>query len=211
MGYYASGYGTISFYRSLKDEEREQLSDVLGREFDMGFSDRSDLIDLYTDGNYHEDEVYEVLNEVARAFPIQSGSIEFHGDDECFWKMDYHPELEGTDAASCWVEHSGSIVYEDDNPQYVYVLLHHWDSDASEGFETKVFSASSLALARQYMRMEAAKIRAEYEQLYGKDLWEKDYTWENDDEIHLGFDPRGFMSNAVVYSWRLERQEVTGS
>ena len=211
MGYYASGGGSIFFSRPLRDDETEKIIDILNDEFEVGFDQEADCIDLWTDGNYHEDSIRGVLDDVARDFPIESGEIEFHGDDECFWKFTYRPDLRETEAVSCWAEQTGSIVYEGDDPKYVYVLLHHWDSDASEGFETKVFSASSLVLARQYMRMEAAKIRAEYEQLYGKDLWEEDYTWENEDEIHLGFDPRGFMSNAVIYSWRLERQEVTGT
>ena len=211
MGYYASGCGTISFYHPLKDEEMEQLIDVLSREFEVGFSAGADYIELYTDGNYHEDEVYAALDEVARAFLIQSGSIEFRGDDDCFWKMDYHPELEGTDAASCWVEQSGSIVYEDRKPQCVYVLLHRWDCDASAGSEVMIFAEDSLALARKTMREEAEKIKTEYRELYGEDPWEKDYTWEGEDEIRLGFDPRGFLSSAVIYSWEISRREVTGS
>ncbi len=91
-------------------------------------------------------------------------------------------------------------------PKYVYVLRTQWDTPDNEGAEVLgVYSESGLDKARARMRHEASKIKLEYP----FDIWQSDYTWEEPDEIHLGFDPGVYLVPATVYGWNVEKFEIT--
>ncbi len=84
----------------------------------------------------------------------------------------------------------------------VYVLLNTWDTPDTEGTEVVgVWACKENAQAR--MVEEAKKIRMEFP----ADFWEEDMTWEDDNEIHLGFDPKN-LELATIYCWTIHTVEV---
>jgi len=78
----------------------------------------------------------------------------------------------------------------------VYILEHRWDNADNEGSEIQVFSYDHLNMARKTMRDAAEKIRAQ---------WEQDYTWEDENSIHLGFTDSLY---GTVYAWEIYEREV---
>lgn len=89
----------------------------------------------------------------------------------------------------------------------VYVLHTTWSNPDDEGNEIQVFSEEHLEEARDIMRKSADGIKACYhDEAYG-DPWEDDYTWESEDDIHLGFCDQPF-GLATIYTWEIERTEV---
>ena len=86
----------------------------------------------------------------------------------------------------------------------VYVLLHEWSSEDTEGTEILgVYAESRLDMARQDMAQSAARIKEEMPDA----KWEDDYTWSDEDSIHMGFSTPGFLLD-VVYSWDILEREV---
>ena len=87
---------------------------------------------------------------------------------------------------------------------FVYVLHTHWDTPDNEGTEILgVYASDALDKARSDMRAADAISRE-----YPDDAWEDDYTWEDDDMIHLGFDPQAVFEPATIYSWEITRLPV---
>lgn len=89
---------------------------------------------------------------------------------------------------------------------FVYVLHTTWSNEDDEGSEIQVFSEDHLEEARAAMHKGAEGIRSCYHDDNCGEPWEDDYTWESEDDIHLGFCmPFGF---ATIYSWEIQHLEV---
>lgn len=107
MGYYANGYGYFEV------ENKDTIVDAFAKAM-VGIDDKTfnsevslwenDLvIDYNYEGNYHEEEVREVLDAIALL--VKEGSMmEFRGEDDEHWAF----------VLECgnWVEKQGRIVYE---------------------------------------------------------------------------------------------------
>lgn len=87
--------------------------------------------------------------------------------------------------------------------EWVSVLYHRWDTPDNEGNEV-IGVYWDKQKAREEMRSHAEAIRAEFP----PDIWQEDYTWEEDDEIHLGFDPQKQYVAATIYCWEIVEMEV---
>ena len=87
----------------------------------------------------------------------------------------------------------------------VYILEHRWDNADNEGGEIQVFSHDHLDMAREAMREAAEKIRAKFRGEDGTEPWEQDYTWEDENAIHLGFTD---LLYGTVYAWEIYERPV---
>ena len=113
MGYCASGHGCITMKYRLPIEVIDEIENVLREQFEVDTfkSNASDAdakvsFDVWTDyDKYYEDAVWEVLETVAKLTVIESGEIEYYGDDDCHWRFIYKD--------SKWEEQDGHIVYEE--------------------------------------------------------------------------------------------------
>lgn len=87
----------------------------------------------------------------------------------------------------------------------VYVLSTYWDTEDNEGNEVLgIYSEENLEKARNDMLACADAVK----EMFPADVWQDDFTWEYDDEIHLGFDPQIAFCNATIYSWEITKHEV---
>lgn len=85
----------------------------------------------------------------------------------------------------------------------VYILYHYWDTPDDEGNEViGAYRRYEDALVAMTSGAETVK------SYFADDFWDDDMTWEDDCEIHLGYDPRSANELATVYCWRIERAEV---
>lgn len=89
----------------------------------------------------------------------------------------------------------------------IYVLIHTYDNEANAGTEVLAASFDPEPL-REMMRKEAQKIRAEVEKEYGADIWQDDFVWESNDDIHLGWQPKE-ISAANIWWWEIMKTEIT--
>ena len=85
---------------------------------------------------------------------------------------------------------------------YVYVLETVWDTENDSGNDTQVFAEDHLEIAQEVMRENAKEIRS----FYDDDVWNDDYTWEDDMSIGLGFLDNMFA--ATTYTWYIRKLEV---
>lgn len=86
----------------------------------------------------------------------------------------------------------------------VYVLLHEWSSEDTDGVEILgVYSEACVDIARQDMAQSAARVQEEMPDAH----WEDDYTWSEEDSVHMGYRTPGFLLD-VVYSWEIIEKEV---
>lgn len=118
MGYHATGNGRLIFTKNVEDVrkmmfEKETGDEIIEDLFCSWFSRECDYYDtedsIYLwhpdDWNYRDDFV-EVLEKLAVV--TKKGRIEFAGEDDCHWCMEYNPQL------GRWEEKNGRIVYEDE-------------------------------------------------------------------------------------------------
>lgn len=85
----------------------------------------------------------------------------------------------------------------------VYVLHRHWDGPCCEGNDIMgVYWNVDDAI--DDMKSDAAVIKAEYP----TDFWEDDMTWEDDREIHLGYDDINGFEPATIYCWEITEFEI---
>lgn len=207
MGYYADGSGNICFSRVLKEEEMQAVEEILSEEFEDVSSDL-DYVDFWTSDKYHDDNVLQVLHNISDRFPVSSGCVEYTGEDHCYWRFRYDPGIAESEMASDgWIEESGEIVYESDR-EPVVVLTKEWCTEENEGCNVEVYRKRNLTLARMAMRAEVRMIRQEWTDRCGYDPWQEDYTWENEDDIHLGFQTDGVYPFVNHYSWSIKVMEV---
>jgi len=92
----------------------------------------------------------------------------------------------------------------------IYVLHHYWDTPDNEGNEI-IGAYYKIDNAVSEMRAEA-EITKSY---YPADFWEDDFTWENDNEIHLGNCSTAYSNEcftatglATIYCWEIKKVEV---
>lgn len=106
MGYYATGFGTITFNKHLDTHEIEVVTGCV-REFEFEFifdGYRQDM-DLSHDGKYYDDLLKEDLVRLFDTGLVASGDIEFCGEDDAHWRFHYTP--------TGFVEQNGRIVYDE--------------------------------------------------------------------------------------------------
>jgi len=85
----------------------------------------------------------------------------------------------------------------------VYVLHHYWNTLDNEGNEVLgVYRHKEHAQAE--MRSRAAALKKEFP----VDAWDEDYTWEDADEIHLGFESQNAFEPATIYCWTIVKTDV---
>lgn len=100
MGYFANGFGKFHLDVPVQNLPKEVLNEV---ELVFAPSWDHNCLSLDFDGRYDEGEVFETLEKI---YPhIQSGEIEFSGEDE-FWMIRYNSEKK------CFEKLRGKIVYE---------------------------------------------------------------------------------------------------
>lgn len=86
----------------------------------------------------------------------------------------------------------------------VYVLHHYFDTPDVEGNEI-IGVYRSIEAARAKMNLCAAKPKKEFMD----NVWETDMTWQEDNEIHLGFsEVCGGCPVATYYCWEIITAEV---
>jgi len=85
----------------------------------------------------------------------------------------------------------------------VYVLYHYWGTPDTEGNEVLgVYRYKEHAQAE--MRSQAAVLKKEFP----SDAWEDDYTWEDENEIHLGYESQNAFESATIYCWTIVKMDV---
>lgn len=118
MGYHASGSGRIAFTKNIEDVKKMKFGNELGAgifeklttywfEYESDFYDTDNSIYLWhpDDWNYHGDFI-ELLDKLSPV--IRSGCLEFIGEDNCMWKIEFNPDSKE------WAEYNGDVVYEDE-------------------------------------------------------------------------------------------------
>lgn len=85
----------------------------------------------------------------------------------------------------------------------IFVLHHYWDTPDNEGNEILGVYYDK-EHAQSQMRSQAAVLKEEF----SPDVWDEDYTWENEDEIHLGFDTKLPYSGLTIYCWKIVEMGV---
>ena len=113
MGYYAHGSGELRLKRQIPDDIIESLeefdeTDQYVRHEKTGKQVHYLFLNHY-DEKYCEDYVYDDLKKIEPF--VESGSIDFHGEDDCVWRFRFSPE------AKEFIEDTGKISYDfDDEP-----------------------------------------------------------------------------------------------
>lgn len=109
MGYYASGYGSVTAKdKSSADAITKLLEDseqFLFSGWPNSLYDQPLVITIQQDDDkYHEDEVYDFLHSIEDY--ITEGLIEYTGEDDYHWAFKFKPDIRE------WRELSGEIIYE---------------------------------------------------------------------------------------------------
>lgn len=85
----------------------------------------------------------------------------------------------------------------------VYVLTNYWDTPDNEGHNVMgVFKDIDNAIS--VMRADVERTKG----YYPVDYWEKDMTWEDDCEVHLGRSAKSFGELATIHCWEITKAEV---
>lgn len=109
MSYRAYCNGRIGFDGPMTDKVEKELEHI----FPVGYgyeyywdSDnvKSEIYFMYN-GNYHEDDVIGILDDISKLITITLGECYFSGEDDTFWRFIFRNGM--------WVEQNGTIVYED--------------------------------------------------------------------------------------------------
>lgn len=100
MSYIATCNGN---FRIKEGKLNDELFDKVEPFFDSVEKFGSD-IEVFYNGNYHEDNFCQFMNEMAEA--AESGTLYCAGEDDSYWKF---VVKDGN-----WKEYSGSIVYDDE-------------------------------------------------------------------------------------------------
>lgn len=116
MGYCADGSGYIDIVAN-EDNWVEIAVDVKLMLDDAGFGVVPQLsplsIDFDYSGNYHEDDVIGVLNDISNKYEISSGELEFTGEDHASWRFIYRDGV--------WHEENGEVVYKSGD-EHLYIV-----------------------------------------------------------------------------------------
>lgn len=99
MSYYANAYGRCILISEFTDDIRK----IVEKSFD-DFSVYDNEINFEAYRNYHEEEVYAFCDAI-KPF-VKNCVIEFHGEDETYWRFIYDPDRK------TFSEENGHIVYE---------------------------------------------------------------------------------------------------
>ena len=93
MGYYASGGGTIYFRNPLSEEKKNEVSAILENAWHYGewYKDNR-VVDVQMEYDKYNYDTEEAINEIAKNFAVESGSIEYTGEDCERWRFVYNPK-----------------------------------------------------------------------------------------------------------------------
>ncbi len=122
MGYHATGSGRLTFTKNVECVKKMIFGKETGDEiiedlccnwfsYECDFYDTEDSIYLWhpDDWNYR-DGFIEVLEKLAAV--TKKGCIEFTGEDDCHWCVEFNPQT------SHWEEKNGRVIYEDEIEEY---------------------------------------------------------------------------------------------
>ena len=121
MSYYANGNGFIAFKKALTEEEFSRAEDILSdglesdgiRKAKRRYADGSQpdesytYFDIWSSEKYCGELVEDALNGVAEIAEIDSGEINFVGEDQELWRFIF--------SDGKWVEQNGTVVYIQDS------------------------------------------------------------------------------------------------
>ena len=106
MGYYANYEGHMRFKEKLSNEDLRNICDFFNEyEFDpdnLGIS-------VWGYEKYYDDAVIEDLNKMKPY--ISEGSIEYHGDDDTYWRFILNDNE--------WIQEQGLVYYESEIQQMI--------------------------------------------------------------------------------------------
>ena len=114
MGYYAWGSGDISFAELLNKDTSDAIEDVASEVFSLAsireYYDETgaySILDLdFEYDKYHDDDVWDVLEQISGIAEVRDAYITFYGEDDCFWKFVYK---DGE-----WDDVVGDVVFQDE-------------------------------------------------------------------------------------------------
>ena len=89
MGYCAGGSGDVGIKENIPDDVYQKLEEVF---IVSPYTDikKQPAICLWAEGKYCEDLVIDALDALIPY--ITDGSVEFHGEDETFWRFRFIPD-----------------------------------------------------------------------------------------------------------------------
>lgn len=84
----------------------------------------------------------------------------------------------------------------------IFVLYRYWNTPDNEGSEVfGVFRNEKDAHSTMIKDVDAVRLQ------YPIDFWSLDMTWEEEREVHLGYDPMNGKL-ATIYCWNIAEMEV---
>lgn len=109
MGYSVQGFGEVIIKEKNKQKIQE-IKELLEQEFEITSYYRKDesrrdttILGLYYEGKYCEEEIYQVLNDLANMTCLVAGNIEFEGEYEDYWRTIWKNGE--------WTEETGMLIY----------------------------------------------------------------------------------------------------
>lgn len=170
MGYYADGSGYIDIVAN-EDNWTEIALDVKLMLDDAGFGVFVPKllplsIDFDCSGNYHEDDVIGVLNDISNKYEISSGELEFTGEDNIHWRFIYDDGV--------WIEEDGDVVYRH-GKEHLYIVC------IDEAYTRDIQVMTPDENADKYFEVEADEFDVEWGDYGSADLY-LGYYWAKNPE-----------------------------
>ena len=109
MGYYASGDGIIILKKGISTDEVEEILKSYDHRYEVEINIEEDknkqiILDIVRPHDKWRDDEETELFEIIAPY-IESGHIDFEGEEGCYWRYQYNPETKE------WDEHSGEIIF----------------------------------------------------------------------------------------------------
>lgn len=146
------------------------------------------LLDLCVRDRDHASAIYEAVEHDALAFAVKMQE-----------EKDFH--INASDVAHAL----GNALLNKVAGRNVYCLYAYWDTEDSAGSQILgVYTEDHLEQARADMMNDVEKLKSRD----AADLWESEYSYEDDDSIQLGYDPMVPFCSAVIYRWEITKCEV---
>lgn len=109
MGYCASGDGIIVLKKGISTEEAKEILKSYDHRYEVEINIEEDenkqvVLDIVRPHDKWRDDEETELFELIAPY-IESGHMDFEGEEECYWRYQYNPETKE------WDEYSGEIVF----------------------------------------------------------------------------------------------------
>lgn len=87
----------------------------------------------------------------------------------------------------------------------VYVLKAHWSTPDGDGDGILgVYAMNNFYKAYMDMMEDVSGVKSRYP----SDIWQEDYTWENETSVSIGFDPEEYLNQGTFYIWEIDSFDV---